>query len=112
VGQSAGGLGVDGVALLAHKHHDGHRDRGQRLVIGQEALVAPELDPEEGLRHQDSRSDRGGGRGTPPTSGRNQHRSRQPMTTSTEGTGNDYHVTAMARTMTGTATRPPNRNIC
>ena len=49
VGQSAGGLGLDGVALLAHKHHDGHRDRGQRLVIGQEALVAPELDPEKGL---------------------------------------------------------------
>jgi len=49
VGQSAGGLGVDGVAFLAHEHHDGHRDRGQRLVIGQEALVAPELDPEEGL---------------------------------------------------------------
>src|SRR4029450_8991557 len=49
VGQSAGGLGVDGVAFLAHEHHDGHRDRGQRPVIGQEALVAPELDPEEGL---------------------------------------------------------------
>jgi hypothetical protein len=40
---------VDGVALLADRHSVRRRDRGQRLVIGQEALVAPELDPEERL---------------------------------------------------------------
>ena len=49
VGQSAGGLGVDGVRLLAYQHH--HRDSNgrQRFIIGQEPLIAPQLDPEEGL---------------------------------------------------------------
>ena len=49
LGKPPGRLPVDGVRLLAYQHH--HRDsKGrQRLIIGQEPLIAPQLDPEEGL---------------------------------------------------------------
>jgi hypothetical protein len=49
LGKPPGRLPVDGVRLLAYQHHDRDGNGRQRLIIGQEPLIAPQLDPEEGL---------------------------------------------------------------